>query len=57
MKKLKLQLDHLRVDSFGTTTPEKAEGTVFGEQCTCDDTVCTCDIALCGPSLNKPWLC
>jgi hypothetical protein len=55
--KLKLKLDDLQVDTFQTTLVPKQKGTVFGEQCTCDDTVCTCDIALCGPSLNKPWLC
>ena len=41
MNKLKLQLEDLRVDSFDTTTAEKAKGTVFGEQCTCY-TQCTC---------------
>jgi hypothetical protein len=39
--KLKLQLDDLRIDSFETTAPQKAKGTVFGEQCTCY-TQCTC---------------
>lgn len=41
MKKLRLQLDDLRIDSFDTTAPQKAKGTVFGEQCTCY-TNCTC---------------
>ena len=41
MNKLKLQLEDLMVDSFDTTTPAKAKGTVFGEQCTCY-TQCTC---------------
>jgi hypothetical protein len=41
MKKLKLRLDDLRIDSFDTTAPQKAKGTVFGEQCTCY-TQCTC---------------
>jgi hypothetical protein len=41
MRKLKLQLDDLQIDSFDTTTPPKAKGTVFGEQCTCY-TQCTC---------------
>ena len=41
MKKLKLRLDDLRVDTFQTTAPEKPKGTVFGEQCTCY-TQCTC---------------
>jgi hypothetical protein len=41
MKKLKLQMEDLRVDSFDTTSAEKGKGTVFGEQCTCY-TQCTC---------------
>jgi hypothetical protein len=41
MNKLKLQLEDLMVDSFDTTAPQKAKGTVFGEQCTCY-TQCTC---------------
>jgi hypothetical protein len=39
--KLSLNLDDLSVDSFDTTSSEKATGTVFGEQCTCY-TQCTC---------------
>jgi hypothetical protein len=41
MNKLKLNLDQLAVESFDTSRPAKAEGTVFGEQCTCR-TQCTC---------------
>ena len=41
MNKLKLRLDDLHVDSFDITVPQKANGTVFGEQCTCY-TQCTC---------------
>ena len=41
MKKLRLQLEDLRIDSFATTPVEKEKGTVFGEQCTCY-TNCTC---------------
>ena len=41
MKKLRLQLEDLRIDSFQTTPAEKPKGTVFGEQCTCY-TQCTC---------------
>jgi hypothetical protein len=41
MNKLKLRLDDLHIDSFDTTAPQKAKGTVFGEQCTCY-TQCTC---------------
>ena len=41
MKKFRLQLDDLQIDSF-TTTPVRAQkGTAFGEQCTCY-TNCTC---------------
>ena len=39
--KLKLNLDQLTVDSFDTAEPAARNGTVFGEQCTCD-TACTC---------------
>ena len=39
--KLVLNLENLVVDSFDTTVPAKAKGTVFGEQCTCY-TNCTC---------------
>jgi hypothetical protein len=41
MRKLRLQLDDLQVDTFQTTAPERPKGTVFGEQCTCY-TNCTC---------------
>jgi hypothetical protein len=41
MRKLTLKLEDLSVDSFDTTTTQKAKGTVFGEQCTCY-TNCTC---------------
>jgi len=41
MRKLKLQLDDLQVDTFQTTPAQKPKGTVFGEQCTCH-TNCTC---------------
>jgi hypothetical protein len=41
MKKLKLQLEDLLVDTFDTTPVQRAKGTVFGEQCTCY-TQCTC---------------
>jgi hypothetical protein len=39
--KLSLNLEDLSVDSFDTTSTQKAKGTVFGEQCTCY-TNCTC---------------
>ena len=48
MKKLKLQLDDLRIDSFDTTAVQKEKGTVVGEQysyytnCTCPG-LFTCD--------------
>jgi hypothetical protein len=35
MRKLKLELDNLSVESFDTTATQKKKGTVFGEQCTC----------------------
>ncbi|HEU0298427.1 MAG TPA: hypothetical protein VFR37_03215 [Longimicrobium sp.] len=41
MAKLRLNLDQLTVDSFGTSTRAAPKGTVFGEQCTCQ-TACTC---------------
>lgn len=41
LSKLKLDLDELTVDSFDTSPGEAENGTVFGEQCTCE-TVCTC---------------
>jgi hypothetical protein len=41
MRKLKLQLEDLQIDSFQTTPAERPKGTVFGEQCTCY-TQCTC---------------
>ena len=41
MRKLRLQLDDLLIESFDTTPVQKAKGTVFGEQCTCP-TQCTC---------------
>jgi hypothetical protein len=39
--KLSLNLEDLTVDSFDTTSTQKAKGTVFGEQCTCYPQ-CTC---------------
>ncbi len=41
MKKLKLEIENLAVESFDTSASEKPKGTVFGEQCTCQ-TACTC---------------
>ena len=41
MKKFRLELDDLRIDSFSTTPAQTPKGTVFGEQCTCY-TNCTC---------------
>jgi hypothetical protein len=46
MKKLRLELDQLTVDSFDTAVPAAKRGTVMGEeQCTCPsacNTNCTC---------------
>ena len=39
--KLKLELEHLAVESFDTQASAERKGTVFGEQCTCW-TNCTC---------------
>jgi hypothetical protein len=41
MKKMKLNLEQLAVDSFDTSAAPEKRGTVFGEQCTCP-TNCTC---------------
>ncbi len=42
MRKLKLDLEELSVESFATTPEARGEsGTVFGQQCTCY-TQCTC---------------
>jgi hypothetical protein len=41
MRKLKLDLDQLTVDSFDTEARAERSGTVFGEQCTCY-TNCSC---------------
>lgn len=41
MRKLKLQLEDLMVDSFTTEPTRREKGTIFGEQCTCH-TACTC---------------
>ncbi len=52
MRKLKLQLDDLHVDTFHTTAADGGRGTVFAEQCTCY-TVCTCPgCATCEASCN-----
>ena len=36
MNKLKLKVEDLQVDTFGTAPAEKGKGTVLGEQCSCD---------------------
>jgi hypothetical protein len=41
MKKLRMDLEQLVVDTFDTVAPVARKGTVFGEQCTCY-TACTC---------------
>jgi hypothetical protein len=41
MKKLRLHLEDLQIDSFSTTSVKREKGTVYGEQCTCQ-TACTC---------------
>ena len=56
MKKLKLDLEELAIESFDTTVARPEAGTVMGEQCTCY-TVCTCPgnatcDASCGDTCN-----
>lgn len=41
MRKLRLDLDQLTVDTFDTLVNAKEKGTVIGEQCSCE-TVCSC---------------
>jgi hypothetical protein len=41
MRKLRLDLDHLTVESFDTAPRAREKGTVMAEQCTCY-TQCTC---------------
>ena len=41
MKKFRLDLEDLAIDSFSTTYAKREKGTVYGEQCTCP-TACTC---------------
>ena len=71
--KLSLKLEDLAVDTFDTTAPQKAKGTVFGEQCTCwtqcgqntcpgcptCDATCaaTCDDYTCAASCNGTCNC
>jgi hypothetical protein len=42
MRKLRLDLDQLTVDSFDTVTAKSERGTVVGEQCTCYTQCDTC---------------
>lgn len=63
MSKLKLRLDDLLVESFGTTAVDRARGTVFGEEQTdheqytcagfaaCGDPTCGCSVT-CPASCN-----
>ncbi|HYR09772.1 MAG TPA: hypothetical protein VEQ60_18495 [Longimicrobium sp.] len=52
MKKMKLSLEQLAVDSFDTSAAPAKRGTVFGEQCTCP-TNCTCPcMGTCAESCN-----
>jgi hypothetical protein len=46
VKKLKLQLNDLRIETFDTTSATGQKGTVLGEQCTCQ-TQCSCPGATC----------
>ena len=53
MKKIRLELDHLRVDSFATAEADEGRGTVHGhwsQPGTCDGRVATCQYGgTCGP--------
>ena len=42
MKKLRLNVENLKVESFGTTTPEVARGTVVAHAPSFPDPVWTC---------------
>ena len=42
MKKLKLNVEELRVDGFTTTAPEPREGTVIGHEATLRCTLGSC---------------
>jgi hypothetical protein len=64
MKKLRLDLDQLTVDSFDTASHAEKKGTVFGEQCTCyTNCTCpgcpTCDNTACGQNTcyTCEWSC
>ena len=53
MKKLRLQLEDLRIDSFQTTPVQRVKGTVRGEEdpCTCPTRCATCTC----PDCNTCW--
>jgi len=53
MRKFKLHLDDLRIDSFATAPVQKTKGTVFGKQYTYDG---TCNEATCGDGFTCLWL-
>jgi hypothetical protein len=44
MNKLKLHLEDLSVETFDTSAVEKENGTVVGEQCSCNG---TCPLTVC----------
>ena len=61
MKKLKLQLEDLRIDSFQTTPTEKRKGTVVGKEnsilVTCESNCPTCEGTCwetCPPTCDNP---
>ena len=43
MRKLRLELEEIRVESFGTADKAAARGTVHGEEPTFAYVTCTCD--------------
>lgn len=55
MKKMKLDMDELRVDSFDTDAPEARGGTVRAFQTGFFDDTCHSCAADCGPT--RAWSC
>lgn len=46
MRKIKLSIEHLRVESFSTAAIERREGTIFGNAKTLDATCYPCPSAI-----------
>lgn len=45
--KLKLDMDALSVDSFGTSAPKAEKGTVLGQECSCPNVCVDAEQATC----------